>query len=40
MEKKKIKKRVNTSILNFFYTIYLAIFKVYAKFEDPDSNRS
>ena len=32
--------KINVNILIFFYTIYLAILKVYTIFEDPGSNRS
>ena len=42
MEKRKFEKegKIIISILIFFHTIYLAILKVYTKFEDPGSNRS
>ena len=40
MEKWKKKTKINPSILIYFPTIYLAMLKVYTKFEDFGSHRS
>ena len=40
MEKWKKKAKINLSILIFFPTTYLAMLKVYTKFEDFISHRS